>query len=98
MLFYFLKINIPVSEYSQPLRTVKFGFFGTKSEPDVHILEPQDHNLRSFFLMYMLDPLYNIVRHHPLTECRIARYLHICIFCIRVFFLFFLSILLILGF
>ena len=31
--------------------------------------------------------LNNIARHHLLVECPIMRYLHICIFCIRVFLL-----------
>ena len=60
-------ISILFSENSQPLKTIKtslsdeqLGCIRTESKPQIHILEPQGHNFRFSFSMYLLDPLHNI--------------------------------------
>ena len=60
-------INILVGENSQHLRNVysvlsdkQLGCFGTESKPDVHILEPWVHNLRSCSLCTFFKTLQGI--------------------------------------
>ena len=48
--------------------------------------------------MYLLVPLQSIARHHPLMQCPCLRYIHVHIFCIRIFLFLFLRNCLILRF